>query len=241
MAGNRPEERIPVPLVHQRWRHLTFLHWRYDAEDVERLLPPSLEPDIVDGSAWVTLTPFRAEDTHPPGLPPVPWVSTFPETNLRTYVRYTDGTDGLWFLSIDAASPPIVAGARAVAGAPYFPARMAVRTAGHLRYESRRLVGPPARHLIEVEPGEDITAELSERDELLIGRWRAYTRWLGRLLEVPVEHPPWPVRRAAVVRLEETHTVAAGLPAPAHEPVVHYSPGVDARLGVPRLPARRKN
>ena len=92
-----------------------------------------------------------------------------------------------------------------------------------------------------VEPGEAFEAgELSDFDHWLTGRWRGWARVAGRLAEVPVEHQPWPLWRADVVQLEESLLQSVGLPSPSDPPVVHYSPGVDARLGLPRLCARRE-
>ena len=47
-------------------------------------LPTGLELDTFQQSGWIGLTPFRLTGLRPPGLPPLPWLSTFPETNLRT-------------------------------------------------------------------------------------------------------------------------------------------------------------
>jgi uncharacterized protein YqjF (DUF2071 family) len=46
-----------------------------------------------------------------------------------------------------------------------------------------------------------------------------------------VEHEPWPLHRAVVRELDANLLTAAGLPAPAGEPVVHWSPGVRTRIG----------
>src|SRR4051812_8011024 len=83
----------------------------------------------VDGAAWVGLTPFVMVDVRLPGVPAaLPGLPTFAETNLRTYVRYRDGRDGLWFLSTEVAFPPMLA-ARAI-GAPYTPCTLSVSTDG---------------------------------------------------------------------------------------------------------------
>ena len=72
-------------------------------------------------------------------------MSTFPETNLRTYVRGPDGRDGIWFFSLEADSLPLVLGARTLYGVPYRWADMSVeRTGDVIRYRSRRRLGPPA-------------------------------------------------------------------------------------------------
>jgi uncharacterized protein YqjF (DUF2071 family) len=57
---------------------------------------------------------------------------------------------------------------------------------------------------------------------------------LGILAATPADHPPWLLHAASVQRLEEDLVVAAGLPEPTGPPVVHFSPGVDVRIGTPR-------
>jgi uncharacterized protein len=51
------------------------------------------------------------------------------------------------------------------------------------------------------------------------------------------EHPPWPLRPAEVVRLDDALVRAAGLPDTVGEPVLHYSDGVDVKIGRP-VPVR---
>jgi uncharacterized protein len=234
MAGNVPEERVRTPIVLQDWRHVSFLHWRSDPDLVARVLPADLVPDVIDGSAWVTLTPFVVERFRLPGVPALPVLSQFPETNVRTYVHDRAGRDGLWFLSLDAQSIPIVLGANAALGVPYRAARMSVDQADVVTYDSARRRGN-ARHHIVVRPDRAANDAMSERDAALVGRWRAYSRHLRRLLCIPVEHQPWPIHDATLVELDENLVRAAGLPAPAGDPVVHYSPGVDVRLGPPKV------
>jgi uncharacterized protein YqjF (DUF2071 family) len=126
MAGREHEERVDLPLLHQKWKNRTFLHWAYDPADVRRALPPGLEPDTFNGKAWVGLTPFVVAGFRPTGLPPVPGLSTFPETNLRTYVRDRRGRDGLWFLSLEVSRLATVVGARTFYWVPYHWATMRV-------------------------------------------------------------------------------------------------------------------
>src|SRR4051812_46149326 len=113
-----PQEPVRRPVMRQRWENLTFLHWRYRVADVRPLLPAGLEPDVYDGEAWVGLVPFRVRGLTLPKAPAVPWLSTFPETNVRTYVIDRTGRRGVWFFSLDAARLPAVAGARLLYGLP---------------------------------------------------------------------------------------------------------------------------
>jgi uncharacterized protein YqjF (DUF2071 family) len=212
---------------------MAFLHWPYAVEDIRRLLPADLEVDTYEGTGWVSITPFLMKDFRLGPLPAVPGLSTFPETNVRTYVRGPDGTDGLWFFSLEADSVPTVVGASSLYGVPYQFADMAVEEGQVLRYRSRRRDRPEIGHDIGVRAGPPCAAP-SERDHWLTGRWRAYSTVAGRLVKVPVQHQPWSLHDAEVVDLEQSLLSAAGLPEPDGAPLVHYSPGVDVRVGVPQ-------
>lgn len=237
MAGAQPEEQIRLPLFYQSWRDITFLHWRYEPSTVHALLPSGLEPHTRDGAAWVGLTPFRIERFRLPLLPPAPAVSSFPETNLRTYVVGPDGSDGLWFFTLEVDSIPTTVAARLGFGLPYRLADMQVdRDGPRIGYHSQRRGRPAVGHRIVVEPRAPVEAqELGELDHWLTGRWRGWTRIAGTWAGVRVRHQPWPLWRAEVVTLEETLLISVGLPPPDHLPLVHYSPGVDVQFGLPRL------
>jgi uncharacterized protein YqjF (DUF2071 family) len=235
MAGPLPEQRVPAPVLLMGWKKLTFLHWSYPPEVVQALLPDGLRVDTWDGRAWVAITPFLMTNVHPPLVPPVPGWSTFPETNVRTYVRAHGGSDGLWFLSLDAGRAATLS-ARAAIGVPYAWSRMSVVQDGRrLHYTSRR-VGASAHSDIRIQVGEPIpAAQLTAADHFLTGRWRAFSRRAGRTFVTPVEHQPWPLHAATVEHLDSTLIEATGLPSPTGDPVVHYSPAVDVRMGRSRL------
>lgn len=111
-------ERISRPVMLHRWESLSFLHWPYPADSVQALLPPGLHVDTFDGAAWVGLIPFRLTVTLP-GVPPLPWLSSCPEINVRTYVRGPDGRTGIWFLSLEASRLDAVLTARQAYGLPW--------------------------------------------------------------------------------------------------------------------------
>jgi uncharacterized protein YqjF (DUF2071 family) len=237
-----PDSDIGIPLLRQAWRTVTFVHWRYPRWVLQPLLPSGLTAEEHDGSCWVSLTPLRMRDVRLPGMPAVPRLSTFPETNLRTYVRGPDGRPGLWFFSLDAASTWLTVGARLLIGAPYFRAGLGIVEVGDgIGYTGRRTGRGPAAYHLRVEPGQHI--QPSARDVWLTHRWRAYTRHAGCLLEIPVRHEPWPLQSATVTMLDESLTAAAGLPAPPEAEFAHYSDGVaDVTFGPARLvrPTRAK-
>jgi uncharacterized protein YqjF (DUF2071 family) len=229
---------------------MTFFHWAYEADQVRPFLPPGFEVDLWQGQAWVSLTCFRMVDFRLGSLPPAGGFSTFPETNLRTYVRGPDGRDGIWFLTLEAGSLPLVVAASNLYGVPYRWADMSVETTADaggetIRYRSRRRAGrrggrgdgPRPGHDIRVRPGPPRPSP-SGHDHWLTGRWRGYSTVAGRPVSASVHHEPWPLCEATVLDFEESLTADVGLDPPGAEPVVHYSSGVRVRLGPPR-PVRR--
>jgi uncharacterized protein YqjF (DUF2071 family) len=167
--------------------------------------------------------------------PALPWFTNFAETNVRTYVRGPDGREALWFFSLDAARLEPVLVARSTYSLPYMWSAMTVERDGPtVRYRSRRRwPGPtPAAAEITVDVGDPLApAELGELDHYLTARWQLYTTLGPVLARSTVEHEPWPLHRAVVRELDSNLVTAAGLPAPAGEPVVHWSPGVRTRIG----------
>src|ERR671933_2800671 len=129
-ALNRTEHRLyPLPkgawVLRMRWLDLLFMHWRVPETSLRPLIPPALKLDTFDGAAWLGITPFRMERTRPRFLPTVPWLSSFPELNVRTYVT-AEGKPGIWFFSLDAGSRLAVEAARRLYRLPYFRARMGI-------------------------------------------------------------------------------------------------------------------
>lgn len=231
--GARPRQDA---VVQQRWETITFLHWDYPIDVVQRLLPPTFEVEPWDGRAWVGLLPFFMR-VRPLIGPPLRALTTFPESNVRTYVRGPDGRPGILFFSLDAASTPAVTAGRCAYGLPYHLATMRIRRQqGHLQYTSRRLgVGAPG-HDIVVVPEEPLTGtNVTQFDRFLTARFLLWTTRRGKVMSVRADHPPWALRRARVERLNQSLLGRVGLPEPTDTPVVHYSQGVDVHLGRPEL------
>ncbi|MFF8772166.1 YqjF family protein [Kitasatospora sp. NPDC015120] len=229
VVSYEPEQRVVFAALRSGWLSQTFVHWAYEPEQVQPLLPDGLEVDVFERAAWVSLTPFVMARVRPWGVPGDG--RTFLETNLRTYVRRPDRSCGLWFLSLEVDCAAMLA-ARAV-GVPYHLGRLGLsRQGGALAYTGRRN-GEGVSYRLAVRPGARITS--TALDIWLTSRWRAYTRRLGALWQTPVEHRPWPLREATLDSLHETLTGAAGLPAPRDEPLVRFSDGVEpVHLGLSR-------
>jgi uncharacterized protein len=225
-------------MVRQRWRDVSFLHWAYEPAVVQSLIPADLKVDTFDGRAWVGLTPFLVEDFGLPRLPAVPHLSTFPETNVRTYVVGPDGRDGLWFLTLEVDSVTTAIAARSVLGVPYRWADMSVDSHDpYISYRSRRRLGRHVGHDVVVQRGRPCHND--PLAEWLTGRWRAWTRIGSRLVTVAAEHQPWPLFSGEVVSLEQNLLASLGLPRPDDQVLLHMSPGVTAKLGWPERVSTR--
>jgi uncharacterized protein len=224
VTRQKPDSRIRRPLLRQAWCTVTLVHWRYGKSILQPMMPPGLTVEEHGGSAWVTMAPLQMRDVRLAGVPAVPGLSRFPESSLRTYVRGPDGRPGVWFFSPDAASSWITAGARLLPGAPYFRADAGIGTGDGIGYAGTRRGRGPAAYRLHLQPGQEIQpAGLGIR---LTHRWRACTRHARFLLEIPLQHSPWPLRIAAITLLGESLTTAGRLPKPADAALVHYSAGV---------------
>lgn len=232
-----PPRQEPKPLLTQSWLDLAFLHWAFDPATVAPLLPPGTVPDTLDGTTYVGLVAFRMHRIGWLRLPGVPYLGSFPETNVRLYSVDGQGRRGVVFRSLDASRLiPVVVG-RAAFGLPYVWSRMSVERDGDtLTYTSRRRWPGPrgAASRIGLRVGERVE-EPTALEHFVTARWGLHNTVLGRSLFLPNSHPRWALHRAQLTELSEDLLTAAGLPAPAAGPVsVLYAPGVPVRFGRPR-------
>ncbi|MGH2727944.1 MAG: YqjF family protein [Actinomycetota bacterium] len=237
-AEQRERSPIPTPAGHwiqgQRWEDLLFCNWQVAAETVRPLVPEGLEIDTLDGSAWVSVVPMWMEDAHFYRLPPLPFISTFPEVNLRTYVK-ADGLPGVWFLSLDTESRINVAIARLGFQLPYFFARVAMqRGAGAFRFHSVRPGGEAELDVDYTPEGQPFEPEDGSLEYFLTERYSMYcTSRRGRLYRGDIQHSPWELRRARMELRRADLLGAMGVRVGNGAPTVFYSAATDVVLWKP--------
>ncbi|MFP5347210.1 MAG: YqjF family protein [Actinomycetes bacterium] len=236
MSGRRPDQSVRYPVNFQDWEFVTFLHWPYEVEAVQRLVPDELTVQEWDGLTCVGVIPFRMARVRPPALLPPPGWDAFPELNVRAYVRARDGHDGIWFLGMVVPRLTFIAALRSI-GLPYVRSHSAVSVEGTrwtYRFGTPSWRRPRADDWFSavVEVGRDLDeAERTPLVDSLTGRWSAYHRRARVLWRTPVEHEPWPLHAATVTGKLTAPLRWVGLPAPAGEPLVHSAPAVHTRLG----------
>jgi uncharacterized protein YqjF (DUF2071 family) len=229
----------------QRWNDLLFAHWPIPAKQMQALVPRGLEVEVFDKTAWVGVVPFwmdrvrtrwRGETAYA-----LPTAGSFPELNLRTYVRSrATGLQGVYFFSLDAASLLAVIGARTLFHLPYYWAKME-RTTVHgnpgsfhyraestIHYSSQRLLASRSVRFAATYRGLGAARDTSPSlpgslEYFLTERYCLFTGHAGRVSVGHIHHLPWPLEPAeAEIRVNEL-PAAHGIALPNRPPILHFS------------------
>jgi uncharacterized protein YqjF (DUF2071 family) len=235
LLGHSNHRPWPLPSgpwnFHQEWRNALFLHFRAVPDELGRLLPAGLEPDLLAGSAWVSVVAFTMQRVHPRGLPAWRPISDFHEMNVRTYVRGPDRKAGVYFLHIAGANWVSVRLARGLSILPYRKANIR-RSFGPMEQFDCSGSGPSLH--VEYNRGEQIRTP-TKTDLWLTERYALYQERDKGIWRYQVHHLPWPLQAARIQGLE--FFLEAG-PTLAPQPdLAHWSEGVQV-LSWPREPAR---
>lgn len=215
----------------QSWLDLLFAHWAVDPDLLRPLIPEGLALQTWEGKAWLGVVPFRMENVTPRYVPALPWISAFPELNLRTYVT-AGGKQGVWFFSLDAANPVAVRVARQGFHLPYFDARMSCRRQGdgvhYVSHRTHKDAHPAALRASYRPTGRVYTSKPGSLEHWLTERYCLYAAdGEGQLWRGEIQHGPWPLQKAEVHF--ELNTIASGLglrlpPAPD---TLHFARRID--------------
>jgi uncharacterized protein YqjF (DUF2071 family) len=230
----RPPEN---PVMYQRWRDLLFLHWAWEARELQRTLPPGLTIDTFQGRAWLGLVPFAMHSVRPRFCPPVPGLSNFFELNVRTYVHDAQGRPGVWFYSLDANQWLAVAVARTLFHLPYRHAAIAVRpgTAPEIDYRIRRRGAAATSRFLYCMPEASSLAESAPGtlEFFLVERYRLFARHphSGLLLTGRVWHEPYRIGAPAVSAWDDGPLRLEGFDAQGRAPDhICAAPGPDVSV-----------
>lgn len=216
----------------QRWNDLLFAHWPIPVAKMAALLPDWLEVDTFQGSAWLGVVPFWLDRVKIRNVPSVLSARSFPDLNLRTYVRdQFTRSPGIYCFSFDASSLLATLAARAMYNLPYHWSSMKLeqrserefafysrrRFAGHpVIFNARyRGLGPSSR-LAEHRPGS-LEHFVTERSCLFS------TDRTGQPVRSNLHYVPWPLEEAEAEIERNDLADSIGLKLPWTEPVLHYS------------------
>ncbi|PYQ33933.1 MAG: hypothetical protein DMF57_07825 [Acidobacteria bacterium] len=236
-----PTREPDAPVVmHQNWHHLLFLHWPIPPAELQRLIPAELTIDTFEGNGYVSLVAFTLTGVRPVLTPPLPWISSFHEVNVRTYVHNRGRDPGIWFFSLDASSAIAVAAARAAYKLPYFQSQIDFLASSDpiptIDFAAHRTDpgGPtPANARIQYRAMEGIVTHAAPGtiEHFLVERYILYTiDDEHRLRRARVHHEPYPLQRAEVLGLDETLIWAAGIRRSEGHPLRHYAREVNVKV-----------
>ena len=232
-TSHRPR---PLPsgrwMMTQRWNDLLFAHWPVPAASITPLLPEGLQVDTFQGSAWLGVVPFWLDRIKVRGMPPVPGMRSFPDLNLRTYVRDEHtGTPGVYFFSLDASNLLAVAVAHTFFHLPYHWAEMRLdqRSDREFSFYSRRRFSSQQMIFKARYRGLGPTRKLADGNSgsleyFLLERSCLFTRnRSGQAVRSNLHHVPWPLEDAEAEIERNDLATAIGIQLPDQEPVLHYS------------------
>jgi uncharacterized protein len=242
-----------LPLMHQNWGKLLFMHLPIDPEILRPLIPTQLSIDTFDGSAWIGEVPFTMWGIRASFLPPIPGTSAFHELNVRTYV-HLNGVPGVWFFSLDATHRLAVWGARTFYYLPYFNAEMDLTQQGNtIEYSSRRTdqlnygefykaetAGIPGAANPErfqklpraaLEASWNIGEPLPQSSKgsiefFLTERYCLYSLHRNRLYRSRIFHEPWRLQSATLNARQSTQIESLGIELPPDAPLLHYAESI---------------
>lgn len=234
ITPNAPE-RVAFPSMLQTWSEVSFLHWRVEPAEIRPLVPRSLDVDTFDGSAWVGLVPFRMRMRMPVGGLPIPTLSRYPETNVRTYVVDPSGRRGLWFFSLDVPRVHAIILARIAFGLPYAWSEMSLEERGsRIEYTARRRRPQGGlRSSVIVTTGVAQQRVVDPLALFLTARYRLYASGPLGLYSISVEHQPWSLEEITVDEIDDALVPSSGIRISGTPDHACASPGVGVRVGWP--------
>ena len=238
-VAHRPWERPAGPWVMaQTWHDLLFAHWPVQTETLRRHVPATVEIDTYGGQAWLGVVPFRMSGVRLRGTLALPWLSAFPELNVRTYVT-VGGKPGVWFFSLDAANRVAVAMARVWFHLPYFRARMScTKRDGWIEYRSGRAHRGAACGVFSGRyrgTGELFGVRPGSLEYFLTERYCLYAAdGPGRIFRGEIHHGRWRLQTAEAELTSNTMPEADGIYLPPAKPLLHFSKRQDMVAWAPR-------
>ena len=224
-TGHRP---WPMPggpwIMTQTWNDLLFAHWPVDAAGLRTLVPAGFELDLFNGSAWIGVVPFHMTNVAPRFVPALPWVSAFPELNVRTYVT-VGGKPGVYFFSLDAGNALAVGAARTVLNLPYYSAVMTVDPAGEMVAYASRRYSAEAEFVARYRGLGDRRPPLrGTLEHFLTERYCLYAvDHAFHAYRLDVHHPEWALESAEAEITVNTMAEAAGIRLPSIAPLLHFA------------------
>jgi uncharacterized protein YqjF (DUF2071 family) len=218
-------------LMYQKWRNLLFLHWEYDALEIQKTLPAGLSVDLFNNKAYVGLIPFWVNDARPPFFPALPYLSNFYELNFRTYVYDSAHRPGIWFYSLDANHKIATQLARMLIGVPYRYAKInSHRQKEEITFDCE-LYNKIIKFIYEPSKNNTYKAPPHSLEFFLIERYILFSLHNKKLKYLYVRHDPYDLKSVILkyFNIDSYNFNNSLFPLGTPDHIV-FSPGVDTKI-----------
>ena len=192
------------------WRDLVMLNFVAPEDLLAPLVPAGVDLDRWRETSYVSVVGFLFRDTRVLGFP-IPGHRTFPEVNLRFYVRRVDAGEtrrGVVFVRELVPRRAIALVARLLYNEPYraLPMRYALDADRERNAVVREYAWRPSADWTRLSArtvGPSRTLEPDSEEEFITEHYWGYTRQRdGGTVEYRVSHPRWNVWTATDARLD---------------------------------------
>lgn len=242
------EQRIAVratqdnkPLFTVRWERALFEHFRIVDEGwFAQRLPKGLVLDKHDGSAYMSIVSFHMADMRWRNLLRIPAAHTYPQINVRVYVRSQDKA-GVLFLRNYVSNPTASWAGRVMYGMPYRYQPIVFSESPDRSWSYKASLTSDLQHEIEGAVGTQLTGHENDPEQLLfflVERYPLFSQrgWLlSSTYVAQMYHPPWALYECKVLRRTTgilNHLGLTDVVTPLNE--VQISPGVDVQMWGPQ-------
>lgn len=221
-------------MMTQSWHDVLFLHWPVDPAEIRKSIPRELELDTFSNKAWIGIVLFKAQNTRPRFLPPIPGAANFLEVNVRTYVRYKKQS-GVYFFSLDASSKLAVEIASFGGFLPYRHAKMAYeRNKEEFGFESVVVEKKMPKEKIQlhyrVSYREAVSTSL---EQWLTERYCLWTKPGKHLMRLDIGHTPWKLKYVKGFITKNTMAPYIYTNFQDEKPIAHYAESKKVRFFPP--------
>ncbi len=177
-----------------RWENLVLVTYKVDPGFLSQFMPPGLEADTIEGSAFISLVAFDFLDTKVKGIK-FPFHVNFPEINLRFYVKSMDKR-GVVFIRefVPKTIIPLIANTLYKENYKCIPMKSSIEKNGRILL-NHTIEFAHKEYQINIEaenkpylPSADSIEHFFKEHE-----WGFGTSGKKRLLTYRVEHPFWEV------------------------------------------------
>lgn len=212
-------------IARQTWKQIYFTHWRVDESLLNRYIPKPFTLDTFDGSAWLTVVCFLAEDSRLRFLP-MPVLPSAIQINVRTYVTM-DGHDeqGVYFFNLFVNSQLAVFGARQTFHLPFeYVHSTYIETDNEVGYHSKYGVGGRDMTIFSARFNQFKETFIDDADEeldkFLTERYCIWNLKRKRIIKIPILHRHWKLNRVnALIDTNELHPLIKNV----QPNLIHYS------------------